>query len=225
MRVLVIEDDPETAEYIGEGLTHAGHSVSVATEGDMGLKLALTEKFDVLIIDRMLPRIDGLTVIADLRNASIDTPALCLTALGGVEDRVSGLEAGADDYLSKPFEMAELMARVNALVRRSAKATKNTTMRVADLELDQITRKVTRGGTGIDLLPREFALLELLMQNSGRVVTRAMLLKHVWDFHFEPKTSLVETHMSRLRTKIDRPFEQTLLHTIRGRGYRIDEAG
>jgi two-component system, OmpR family, response regulator len=224
MRILLIEDDPETSAYIREGLTSAGHAVALAARGDTGLQLAATGSFDVLIIDRMLPRMDGLTLIKALRVAAIETPVLCLTALGGVEDRVNGLEAGADDYLAKPFEFTELLARINALTRRSGRAAKETKMRVADLELDQITRKVTRGGKGIDLLPREFALLELLMQNAGKIVTRAMLLKHVWDFHFEPKTSLVETHMSRLRTKIDRPFEVSLLHTVRGRGYRLDEA-
>lgn len=225
MRILLIEDDPETSAFIGEGLTNAGHEVRYAARGDLGLQLAAVEPFDILIVDRMLPKMNGLTLIMELRRARIETPALCLTALGGVEDRVSGLEAGADDYLVKPFEMTELMARVNALARRSSKSSKDPTLRVSDLELNLITRKVTRAGTVIDLLPREFALLELLMQNSGRVVTRAMLLKHVWDFHFEPKTSLVETHMSRLRTKIDRPFGLSLLHTVRGKGYRLDEAG
>lgn len=223
MRILLIEDDIETAAFISEGLKGAGHEVSRATKGDMGLQLAATEFFDVLIVDRMLPKLDGLSLIQQLRSVSIDTPALCLTALGGVEDRVSGLQAGADDYLAKPFEFSELLARVHALVRRSNKGAKTTRLRVGDLELDQITRKATRGGIGLDLLPREYALLELLMQNAGRVVTRTMLLKHVWDFQFEPKTSLVETHMSRLRAKIDRPFDVCLLHTIRGRGYRLDE--
>ncbi len=225
MRILVVEDDLETSEFIGDGLTEAGHAVTYATLGDHGLRLAATQSFDVLIVDRMLPRMDGLTLIRELRGAEIVTPAICLTALGGVEDRVVGLEAGADDYLVKPFELSELLARINALARRSGLASKSTTIRVADLELSQITRKVFRGGRMIDLLPREFALLELLMQNAGRVVTRSMLLKHVWDFHFEPKTSLVETHISRLRTKIDRPFDLVLLHTIRGRGYKIDEEG
>lgn len=224
MRILLIEDDGETAAFIGDGLTSAGHAVTFAGKGDVGLQLAATGFFDVMIVDRMLPRLDGLSLIKQLRLASIETPALCLTALGGVEDRVTGLEAGADDYLAKPFEFSELLARVNALARRSNKSPNITRLRVADLELDQITRKVTRGGVGLDLLPREFALLELLMQNAGRVVTRAMLLKHVWDFHFEPKTSLVETHMSRLRSKIDRPFDVSLLQTIRGRGYRLDDA-
>ena len=223
MRVLVIEDDPETAEFIAQGLIHAGHTVSVANRGDIGLKMAATEPFDVLVVDRMLPRMDGLTLIRELRDATIETPVVCLTALGGVEDRVSGLEAGADDYLIKPFEFSELLARINALLRRTSRTTKETIFRVGDLELNQITRKVNRGGKVIDLLPREFTLLEILMQNSGRIVTRSMLLKHVWDFHFEPKTSLVETHVSRLRAKIDRPFDVPLLHTIRGKGYRLYE--
>ena len=223
MRILVIEDDPETAGFVGEGLANAGHTVLFATKGDTGLKMAATESFDVLVVDRMLPKMDGLTLIKELRDAIIETPVLCLTALGGVEDRVNGLEAGADDYLVKPFDLSELCARINALVRRSSRKASDTILRVGDLELNQLTRRVARRGVEIDLLPREFALLEILMQNSGRIVTRAMLLKHVWDFHFEPKTSLVETHVSRLRAKIDRPFDVALLHTVRGRGYRIYE--
>lgn len=223
MRILVIDDDAETSEFIAEGLTAAGHTVAVAANGTEGLQLAATAAFDLLIVDRMLPKLDGLTLIKELRLANIETPVICLTALGGVEDRVNGLEAGADDYLVKPFEFSELLARVNALVRRSSRTAKDITLKVADLELNQITRKVARGGIAIELLPREFALLDILMQNAGRVVTRAMLLRHVWDFHFEPKTSLVETHMSRLRAKIDRPFDVPLLHTIRGRGYRLYE--
>ena len=224
MRILVIEDDPETSNFIAEGLNNAGHTVSVANKGDLGLKMAATEPFDVLVVDRMLPQMDGLTLIKELRYATIETPVVCLTALGGVEDRVSGLEAGADDYLIKPFEFSELLARINALVRRSSRMTNDTVFKVADLELNQVTRKVSRGGKALELLPREFALLEILMQNSGRIVTRSMLLKHVWDFHFEPKTSLVETHISRLRAKIDRPYDMPLLHTIRGKGYRLYES-
>lgn len=222
MRILLIEDDTETAAFICDGLTKAGHVVSFESHGDIGLQLAATQSYDILIVDRMLPRVDGLTIIKDLRNLKIETPVVCLTALGGVEDRVTGLEAGADDYLVKPFDFGELLARVNALVRRSIKTSRSAAIQFADIELDQVTRKVTRSGKVIELLPREFALLELLMQNAGRVVTRAMLLKHVWDFNFEPKTSLVETHMSRLRTKIDRPFSVPVLHTIRGRGYKLD---
>ena len=189
--------------------------------GDVGLKIAATGSFDILVVDRMLPQMDGLTLIRELRYASIETPVVCLTALGGVEDRVNGLEAGADDYLIKPFEFSELLARINALFRRTSRMAKDTIFKVADLELNQISRIVSRGGKVIDLLPREFALLEILMLNSERVVTRSMLLRHLWDFHYEPKTSLIETHVSRLRAKIDRPYDVPLLHTIRGRGYRI----
>lgn len=222
MRILVVEDDSETAENIVEGLSYAGHSAMFVSRGDTGLKIATTRQFDILIIDRMLPGMDGLSLIKALRGANIETPVLCLTALDGIEDRVLGLEAGADDYLAKPFGFSELLARVNAVTRRSNRNQTETVIRVGDLELDRITRKVTRGGKPIELLPREFAMLELLAQHSGRVVTRAMLLKHVWGFNFEPKTSLVDTHMSRLRRKIDKPFDVSMLQTIRGKGYRLD---
>ena len=224
MRILVIEDDAETAEFIGHGLKEAGHTLTFAAKGDDGLRLAMTEPFDVVIVDRMLPRLDGLSLVRELRLAAVVTPVLCLTSLAGVEDRVDGLEAGADDYLVKPFDFSELLARVNALIRRSGIKTEQHTLKVADLEVNLISRAVTRGGQTIDLQPREFKLLEILMQNNGRVVTRAMLLRHVWDFHFDPKTSVVETHISRLRSKIDRSFDTPLLHTIRGMGYRLSEA-
>lgn len=224
MRILIVEDDKETSDYICGGMQDAGHIAVAATNGEAGLKLAATTPFDVLIVDRMLPAIDGLELIKQLRAVFVETPALCLTALGGVGDRVEGLEAGADDYLTKPFEMSELVARVNALARRHKKNTPSTVVRVADLEVNFLTRKVTRAGAVLDLLPREYSLLEVLAQNAGRLVTRAMLLKHVWDFHFSPSTSLVETHISRLRAKVDRPFDVELIHTVRGRGYRLDEA-
>jgi two-component system, OmpR family, response regulator len=223
MRILVIEDDVEIAEFVAQGLTAAGHNISIAGKGDAGLKLAMTEPFDAMIVDRMLPSMDGLTLVRELRKVGILTPVLCLTSLSGVEDRVDGLEAGADDYLVKPFDFSELLARVNALIRRSGIKTEPLTLKVADLEINLISRVVTRGGQAIDLQPREFKLLEILMQN-GRVVTKAMLLRHVWDFHFDPKTSVVETHISRLRGKIDRSFDTPLLHTIRGMGYRLSEA-
>lgn len=224
MRILIVEDDKETSDCIGNALQDAGHIAVVSPNGEAGLKLAATTAFDVLIVDRMLPVIDGLELIKRLRAVLVETPALCLTALGGVGDRVEGLEAGADDYLTKPFEMSELVARVNALARRYKKTAPATVVRVADLEINFLTRKVTRAGAVIELLPREYSLLEVLAQNAGRLVTRAMLLKHVWDFHFSPRTSLVETHMSRLRSKVDRPFDVELIHTVRGRGYRLDEA-
>lgn len=224
MRILIVEDDRETSDHICSGLQKAGHIAVVAATGDAGLKLAATTAFDVLIVDRMLPALDGLELIKQLREVSVETPALCLTALGGVGDRVEGLEAGADDYLTKPFEMSELVARVSALARRHKKSAHATIVRVADLEINLLTRKVSRAGAHIDLLPREYSLLEILAQNAGRLVTRAMLLKHVWDFNFSPKTSIIETHMSRLRSKIDRPFDVELIHTVRGRGYRLDEA-
>lgn len=221
MQILVIEDDEETAANIVERLNYAGHSAMFVARGDTGLKVAMTRPFDIIIVDRMLPGLDGLSLIRALRDANIFTPTLCLTALTGVEDRVNGLEAGADDYLAKPFDFNELIARVHAITRRSNKGHMETFLRIGDLELDRLSRKVTREGKAIDLLPREFAMLELLAQNSGRVVTRAMLVKHVWGFNFEPKTTLVDTHMSRLRQKIDRPFAIQLLQTIRGKGFRL----
>jgi len=223
MRVLVIEDDAETASYINNGLSEEGHQVDVAADGRDGLLQATTGDYDVLIVDRMLPVLDGLSLVKALRSVGNATPVLYLTSLGGVDDRVKGLEAGGDDYVSKPFYFAELLARVNALGRRPPLKNEETTLSIRDLEMNLSRRIVQRAGVIIDLQPREFRLLEVLLRNKGRVVTRTMLLERVWDFHFEPKTSVVETHISRLRTKIDKPFDTELIHTVRGAGYIIDD--
>ena len=219
MRVLVIEDDIETGSYVKRGLQEQGHVVDVATNGRDGLFLASGEAYDVMIVDRMLPGLDGLSVVKTARATGLKTPVLFLTTMAGVGDRVEGLEAGGDDYLVKPFAFAELLARVNALARRPPMAQVDTVLKVADLEMDLIGRKVCRAGRDIDLQPREFRLLEYLMRNAGRVVTRTMLLEKVWDFHFDPKTNIVETHISRLRSKIDRGFDTELIETVRGSGY------
>lgn len=221
MKILVIEDDSETASFMARGLKEHGHVVDVAPDGRDGLLQASGGEYDVLIVDRMLPGIDGLGIIRTLRAAGTRTPVLFLTAMGGVSDRVDGLEAGGDDYLVKPFAFAELNARVSALGRRPALPEVTTALRVADLEMDLLTRQVTRGGRGIDLQPQEFRLLEFLMRHCDRVVTRTMLLEGVWGFHFDPRTSVIETHISRLRSKIDRDFPRQLLHTIRGSGYSL----
>ena len=226
MRVLLIDDDNDAVQYIVRGLEGAGHEVKAARDGNEGLKIGTLESFDVIIIDRMLPGLDGLLIIKSLRAAGNNTPMLVLTALGGIEDRVDGLEAGADDYLVKPFAIAELKARVLALGRRFASDNAAAPiLKVADLELNLLARTVVRNGRQIDLAPREFRLLETLMRNVGRLMTRKMLLEHVWGFHFDPKTSLVQTFVSRLRSKIDRDFEVQLVHTVRGRGYAIYEPG
>ncbi|RFZ87581.1 DNA-binding response regulator [Shinella sp. WSJ-2] len=224
MRILLIEDDPSVSAYVGRGLSEQGHVCDVLADGTDGLFQATRETYDVLVVDRMLPGLDGLSLVRALRAAGRKTPVLFLTALGGIDDRVDGLEAGADDYLTKPFAFAELMARVNALARRPPVQEVKTVLRVADLELDLMRRTAFRAGQPIDLLPREFTLLEVLMRNEGRVVTRTMLLERVWDFHFDPKTSVVETHVSRLRAKIDKPFETALLHTVKNMGYSLHAA-
>jgi two-component system, OmpR family, response regulator len=222
MRVLLIEDDEEAAGHIARGLESAGHAVEAASNGNAGLRLGAMQSFDVMIIDRMLPGLDGLSIVESLRSSGIRTPVLLLTSLGGIEDRVDGLDAGADDYLVKPFAIAELRARVNALGRRIGNDNENSVLKVADLELNVISRTVVRNGRRIDLAPRELRLLEALMRNAGRLMTRKMLLEQVWGFHFDPKTSIVQTFVSRLRSKIDRDFEVPLVHTVRGRGYSID---
>jgi len=219
MRVLVIEDDAETGSYLRRGLREQGHVVDIATNGRDGLFMATSEAYDILIVDRMLPHLDGLSVVKTARATGLKTPVLFLTTMSGVGDRVEGLEAGADDYLVKPFAFAELPARINALARRPPMAQVETVLKVADLEMDLISREVRRAGLDIDLQPREFRLLEYLMRNAGRVVTRTMLLESVWDFHFDPKTNIVETHISRLRSKIDRGFDTELIETVRGSGY------
>jgi two-component system, OmpR family, response regulator len=222
MKILLIEDDAHTSAYLARGLREQGHETDVAETGWAGLGLATKGGYHVMVIDRMLPEIDGLTIVKQLRGAGIRAPVLLLTTLGGINDRVEGLEAGADDYLTKPFALAELLARVNALARRlSLTDEEETVLRVADLELNRLDRIVTRRGERIELQPQEFRLLEYLMRNSGQVVTRAMLLENVWDFHFDPRTTVVETHISRLRAKIDRDFDEELIQTVRGSGYCI----
>jgi two-component system OmpR family response regulator len=220
MKILLVEDDAETAAYVADGLREYGHVVDHAATGPDGLQLATGHPHDVLIIDRMLPGLDGLAIVEAVRSAGLRAPILLLTTMGGIDDRVEGLESGADDYLVKPFAFAELLARTNALARRSVN-TVETTLRVADLEMDLVKRTVTRDARRIVLQPREFQLLEYLMRNAGRVVTRTMLLEHVWDFHFDPRTNIVETHMSRLRGKVDRDFNVELILTIRGSGYSL----
>jgi two-component system OmpR family response regulator len=225
MKLLVVEDDAETAAYIVTGLSEHGHVVDHARNGREGLFLAGSGGYEVAIVDRMLPGLDGLSLVKTLRGGGVGTAVLFLTNLGGIDDRVEGLDAGGDDYLVKPFAFAELLARVNALGRRPAMNTVETVLQVADLEMNLLARSVTRGGKAIDLQPREFKLLECLMHNAGRVVTRTMLLEKVWDFHFDPKTNIVETHMSRLRAKVDRGFASELIHTVRGAGYSLRAPG
>jgi len=226
MKVLVIEDDAETAAYIVRGLHEHGHSADQVADGQEGLIAAVGGVYDVLVVDRMLPGIEGLGLVRTLRGAGVKTPVLFLTALRGVGDRVQGLDAGGDDYLVKPFAFAELLARLNALARRPPLSDAPTILRVADLELDLLKRTAVRGGERVDLQPREFRLLEFLLRHADRVVTRTMLLEGVWDFHFDPKTNIVETHISRLRSKLSgggRDLE--LIHTVRGSGYVLRAPG
>ncbi len=222
MKLLLIEDDKTIADYVLSGLRQEGHVVDHMTDGRDAMGQAMSGSYDVMIVDRMLPGLDGLSLVKALRAAKVLTPAIFLTALGGVDDRIEGLQAGGDDYLVKPFAFGELSARIGALARRPAAQTTEAVLSVGDLRMDLIRRSVTRGGTEIDLLPREFALLEHLMRRKGRVQTRTMLLESVWDISFDPQTNVVETHVSRLRAKIDRPFERELIRTVRGAGYKID---
>jgi two-component system OmpR family response regulator len=219
MRVLVIEDDIDAGEYLGKGLRESGHTAEVVQDGRVGLLQAATGAWDVLIVDRMLPGLDGLSLVRHLRATGIATPVLFLSALGEVDDRVKGLRAGGDDYLVKPYAFSELLARVENLGRRQSAAPVPTRLKVADLELDLLTRKVTRGGKTIDLQPREFQLLEALLRHPGQVMTRTMLLETVWEYHFDPQTNVIDVHISRLRQKIDRGFDVPLIHTVRGAGY------
>jgi two-component system OmpR family response regulator len=221
MRILVIEDDQETAAYVARGLREHGHVVDVAATGQDGLFLATGGGHDVLVVDRLLPGLDGLGLVRALRETGLKTPVLFLTALGGVGDRVKGLDAGGDDYLVKPFAFAELHARLQALARRPPLAEAPSVLRLADLEMDLLRRILTRGGRRVELQPREFQLLEFLMRNAERVVTRTMLLEAVWDFHFDPQTNIVETHMSRLRAKLAGEGAPELIHTVRGAGYAL----
>ncbi|MBX9684561.1 MAG: response regulator transcription factor [Hyphomicrobium sp.] len=224
MRILLIEDDRDTATYVTKGLEQEGHTVDRCADGNDGIVQIVSEPYDVAILDRMLPGIDGLSIVRRARSAGIHMPVLFLTALGGIDDRVDGLDAGGDDYLIKPFAFSELLARLNALTRRPQLVGEETKLKIADLELNLISRRVVRAGTDIDLQPREFRLLEVLMRNRGRVLTKTMLLERVWNFHFDPRTSVVETHISRLRTKIDKPFNGDLIRTVRGCGYSINDA-
>ena len=222
MRILIVEDDPHTAAFIAKGLSEDGHTVDQADNGRDGLFLATTESYDAIVLDRMLPAVDGLTVLRTLRGAGNATPVLVLTALGDVDHRVEGLRAGADDYLVKPFAYAELSARIDSLLRRRQSAGAETTeLRVGDLELNLLTREARRAGRVIELQPREFRLLEYLMRQAERVVTRTMLLEAVWDYHFDPQTNVIDVHISRLRQKIDKHHPKPLLHTVRGAGYRL----
>jgi len=221
MRILVIEDETEVAAYLSKGLREHGYTVEQATDGKDGLFLALYEEFDAMIVDRMLPNVDGLSIVRSVRQANIATPVLILSALGQVDDRVAGLREGGDDYLVKPFSFSELIARLEALLRRQAPAGNQTRLAVGDLEMDLLSRSVHRGRDSIDLKPREFSLLEYLMRHAGQVVTRTMLLEHVWDYHFDPQTNVIDVHISRLRQKIDRGYDFEMLQTVRGAGYTL----
>ena len=221
MHILVIEDDKEAAGWLVKGLREAGHVTDLATDGEEGLNMARNGDYDVLVIDRMLPKLDGLSLLQKLREEGNQTPALFLSALGEVEDKVEGLRAGGDDYIAKPYAFSELLARVEVLGRRKTAEPVQTRLRVGDLEMDLLKRKVTRAGREIQLQPREFKLLEYLMRNAGNVVTRTMLLENVWDYHFDPQTNVIDVHISRLRGKIDKEFDKPLLHTVRGAGYML----
>ncbi|MGF1462054.1 MAG: winged helix-turn-helix domain-containing protein [Maricaulaceae bacterium] len=221
MRVLVVEDDAVAARYMQKGLSESGHVVDLAHDGDAGLEMARASEYDVLVVDRMMPKRDGLDMIRLLRAEDVRTPVLVLSALGEVDHRVDGLKAGGDDYLTKPYAFAELLARVEALARRRDPEAVKTKLVVGDLEMDLLARTVTRGGEAVLLQPREFRLLEFLMKHEGQVVTRTMLLEKVWDYHFDPQTNVIDVHISRLRSKIDKDFDKALLHTVRGAGYRL----
>ncbi len=225
MRVLVIEDNRETAQFVQRGLREASHVAEIAEDGEVGLELARAGGYDVLVVDRMLPHLDGLSLIQTLRSEGDRTPVLILSAMSHVDDRVKGLRAGGDDYLTKPFALAELIARIEVLARRRQPEEQATRYTVGDLVLDRLTHKVTRGSEAIVLQPREFRLLEYLMRNAGQVVTRTMLLENVWDYHFDPQTNVIDVHISRLRGKIDRNFDRPLLHTVRGAGYMMRDGG
>jgi two-component system OmpR family response regulator len=224
MKILVVEDDEETRKYLASGLATEGFAVDCAANGRDALFLASGSTYDLIVVDRLLPGLDGLSLVKVLRGASVAAPILFLTALDGIDERVAGLDAGGDDYLVKPFAFSEFTARVRALLRRPPLSDRETVLRVGDLVLDRVSREVVRQGERVDLQPREFLLLEYLMRHSGGIVTRTMLLEHVWDFHFDPRTSVVETHISRLRAKIDRPFDLKLIKTVRGAGYSINDS-
>jgi two-component system, OmpR family, response regulator len=221
MRILVIEDDRDAASWLVKGLTESGHVADHAVDGEEGLALAREGVHDVMIVDRMLPKRDGLSIVRTIRNEGIATPVLILSALSDVDERVKGLRAGGDDYLAKPYAFSELLARVEGLGRRKAQETQQTKLKAGDLEMDLLTRTVSRAGQSILLQPREFKLLEYLMRNAGHIVTRTMLLENVWDYHFDPQTNVIDVHVSRLRGKIDKGFDEPMLQTVRGAGYMI----
>lgn len=226
MRILVIEDDPEVAAYISKGMKEAGHTTDTADNGKDGLFLATTEQYDAIIVDRMLPALDGISIIKTIRATNNKTPTLILSALGEVDDRVEGLRSGSDDYLVKPFAFSELLARIEILSRRQYNDnadTQTTKLRAKDLELNLLSRKVKRNNIDIDLQSREFQLLEYMLRNKGQVITRTMLLEHVWDYHFDPQTNVIDVHISRLRSKIDKDFDTKIIRTVRGAGYIIEE--
>lgn len=223
MKILVIEDDREAADYLKNAFAEAGHTADVARDGDTGFSMADTGSYDVFVVDRMLPRRDGLSIITELREGGNDTPALILSALGEVDDRVTGLRAGGDDYLTKPYAFSELLARIEVLRRRAGAKDVETSYQVGDLELDRLSHTVRRAGQEIVLQPREFRLLEYMMRHAGQVVTRTMLLENVWDYHFDPQTNVIDVHISRLRGKIEKGFDKPLLHTVRGAGYMLKD--
>ncbi len=225
MRILLVEDDRDAAEYLRKAFREAGHVVDHAADGEEGLALALDGKYDVLVVDRMLPLRDGLSLVAELRGRGYATPVLILSALGQVDDRVQGLRAGGDDYLPKPYAFTELLARVEALARRGGPQAADSVYKVGELELDRLAHRVSRGGKEIVLQPREFRLLEFLMRHAGQVVTRTMLLENVWDYHFDPQTNVIDVHVSRLRSKVDKGFDEPLIHTVRGAGYMVRPGG
>jgi two-component system OmpR family response regulator len=223
MRILVIDNDRQTLELVSQFLRVNGHLVDTASKGHQGLKLAALGNYDILVVDRLLPGLDGLSIVQSLRSASIKSSVLFLTALGSIEDRIEGLDCGGDDYLIKPFALGELLARINALGRRPAQTQEDIILRIADLEVHLIRREVRRAGETISLQPREFKMLEILLRNRGRVTARRMLLEQVWGLEFDPKTTVVQTNVCRLRDKIDRPGRKPLIHTVRGVGYRMDD--
>ncbi|MGQ3676333.1 response regulator transcription factor [Xanthobacter sp. TB0139] len=225
MRILLVEDDREAADYLRKAFREAGHVVDHAADGEEGLTLALDGKYDVLVVDRMLPLRDGLSLVAELRGRGYATPVLILSALGQVDDRVQGLRAGGDDYLPKPYAFTELLARVEALARRGGPQASDAVYKVGELELDRLAHRVSREGKEIVLQPREFRLLEFLMRHAGQVVTRTMLLENVWDYHFDPQTNVIDVHVSRLRGKVDKGFDAPLIHTVRGAGYMVRAGG
>ena len=223
MRILLVEDDKQTAAFISKGLRQEGFAVDCSLNGEEGLRLALTEPYDASVIDIMLPKLDGLALIDEMRRNGIQTPVIVLSAKSSVDDRIKGLQAGGDDYLVKPFAFSELAARIHALIRRSTRADEPISLSVGDLKMDLVKRKASRDGIEIDLQPKEFALLEYLMRNTGRVVSKTMIMEHVWDYNFDPRTTVVESRICRLRDKIDRPFGVNLIHTIRGVGYVLEK--